>query len=90
MRRNIVVVDKEAKELNKYKRLMMYRAQREKDIIKDRVGNDTPNKRVLVWKSTNTQYHFEKIELKVCLSEKSARKYFKKHEAQEYWDLALA
>lgn len=48
MRRNIVVVDEEAKELNKYKRLMMYRAQREKDIIKDRVGNDTPNKRVLV------------------------------------------
>lgn len=48
MRRNIVVVDEEAKELNKYKRLMMYRAQRKKDIIKDRVGNDTPNKRVLV------------------------------------------
>lgn len=48
MRRNIVVVDGEAKELNKYKRLMMNRVRREEDIIKDRVGNDTPNKRVLV------------------------------------------
>lgn len=48
MRRNIVVVDGEAKKLNKYKRLMMNRVRREKDIIKDKVGNDTQNKRVLV------------------------------------------
>lgn len=47
MRRNIVV-DGGAKELNKYKRLMMNHVRREKDIIKDRVGNDKLNKRVLV------------------------------------------
>lgn len=48
MRRNIVVVDGEAKELNKYKRLMMNRIKREEDIMKDRVGNNTLNKCVLV------------------------------------------
>lgn len=48
MRRNTVVADGEAKELNKYKRLMMNRIKREEDIMKDRVGNNTPNKCVLV------------------------------------------
>lgn len=86
---NVVVVEGGAKQLSKYKRLMMNRIKWEEDIIKDN-GNDVPNKCVLVWEGTSKQRHFGEIKFKVCPIEKMAREHFKKHQVEHYWDLAYS
>ncbi|XP_015600963.1 U4/U6 small nuclear ribonucleoprotein Prp3 [Cephus cinctus] len=87
---NVVVVEGGAKQLSKYKRLMMHRIKWEEDIVKDNDGNDVPNKCVLVWEGTSKQRHFGEIKFKVCPIEKMAREHFKKHQVEQYWDLAYS
>ncbi|KAH0956150.1 hypothetical protein HN011_001978 [Eciton burchellii] len=87
---NVVVVEGGAKQLTKYKRLMMHRIKWEEDVVKDNDGNDVTNKCVLVWEGTTKQRHFGEIKFKVCPIEKMAREHFKKHQVEHYWDLAYS
>lgn len=87
---NVVVVEGGAKQLAKYKRLMMHRIKWEENIVKDNDGNDVPNRCVLVWEGTSKQRHFGDIKFKVCPIEKMAREHFKKHQVEHYWDLAYS
>ncbi|XP_034945371.1 uncharacterized protein Prp3 [Chelonus insularis] len=87
---NVVVVEGGAKQLKKYRRLMMNRIKWEEDIVKDNDGNDVPNKCVVVWEGSTTQRHFGEIKFKVCPIEKMAREHFKKHQVEQYWDLAYS
>ncbi|XP_053598579.1 U4/U6 small nuclear ribonucleoprotein Prp3 [Microplitis demolitor] len=87
---NVVVVEGGAKQLRKYQRLMMQRIKWEEDIVKDTDGNDVPNKCVIVWEGSSTQRHFGEMKFKVCPIEKMAREHFKKHQVEQYWDLAYS
>ncbi|XP_051157626.1 U4/U6 small nuclear ribonucleoprotein Prp3 isoform X2 [Leptopilina boulardi] len=87
---NVVVVEGGAKQLSKYKRLMLHRIKWEEDIVKDTDGNDVPNKCVLVWEGTSKSRHFNDVKFKVCPIEKMAREHFKKHQVEHYWDLAYS
>ncbi|XP_023316106.1 U4/U6 small nuclear ribonucleoprotein Prp3 [Trichogramma pretiosum] len=87
---NVVVVEGGQKQLSKYKRLMLHRIKWEEDQVKDTDGNDVPNKCVLVWEGTCKQRHFGDIKFKVCPIEKMAREHFKKHQVEQYWDLAYS
>ncbi|XP_046749508.1 U4/U6 small nuclear ribonucleoprotein Prp3 [Diprion similis] len=87
---NVVVVEGGAKQLSKYKRLMVRRIKWEEDIVKDNDGNEVPNRCVLVWEGTSKQRHFGEIKFKVCPIEKMAREHFKKHQVEHYWDLAYS
>ncbi|XP_033207455.1 uncharacterized protein LOC117167015 [Belonocnema kinseyi] len=87
---NVVVVEGGAKQLSKYKRLMLHRIKWEEDIVKDTDGNDVPNKCVLVWEGTSKSRHFNDVKTKVCPIERAARDHFKKHQVEHYWDLAYS
>ncbi|KAG8035535.1 hypothetical protein G9C98_006981 [Cotesia typhae] len=87
---NVVVVEGGAKQLRKYRRVMMHRIKWEEDIVKDTDGNDVPNKCVIVWEGSSTQRHFGEIKFKVCPIERMAREHFKKHQVEQYWDLAYS
>ncbi|KAL7293313.1 hypothetical protein TKK_0013086 [Trichogramma kaykai] len=87
---NVVVVEGGQKQLSKYKRLMLHRIKWEEDQVKDADGNDMPNKCVLVWEGTCKQRHFGDIKFKVCPIEKMAREHNKKHQVEQYWDLAYS
>lgn len=87
---NVVVVEGGPKQLSKYNRLMMHRIKWDEDTVKDGDGNDVPNKCVLVWEGTAKQRHFGEIKFKNVPLEKMAREYFKKHQVEQYWNLAYS
>ena len=87
---NVVVVEGGTKQITKYKRLMLNRIKWEEDNVQDNDGNTVPNKCVLVWEGTCKQRHFGDIKFKVCPIEKMAREHFKKHQVEQYWDLAYS
>lgn len=87
---NVVAVEGGVKQISKYKRLMLQRIKWEEDIVKDMDGNEVPNKCVLVWEGTAKHRNFGEIKFKVCPMEKNAREHFKKHQVEQYWDLAYS
>ncbi|KAJ8873936.1 hypothetical protein PR048_024774 [Dryococelus australis] len=55
---NVVVVEGGAKQQKKYKRLMLSRIKWEEDNVKNREGQEVPNKCVLIWEGNITTSHF--------------------------------
>lgn len=86
---NVVAVEGGIKQIGKYKRLMLNRIKWEEDMVK-MDGTDVPNKCVLVWEGTSKHRNFGEIKFKVCPIEKNAREHFKKHNVEQYWDLAYS
>ncbi|XP_063231313.1 U4/U6 small nuclear ribonucleoprotein Prp3 isoform X2 [Bacillus rossius redtenbacheri] len=87
---NVVVVEGGAKQQKKYKRLMLSRIKWEEDTVKNREGQEVPNKCVLIWEGTIKERNFGEMKFKVCPTEKLAREHFKKHSVEHYWDLAYS
>jgi len=85
---NVIVVEGGPKQQKKYRRLILHRIKWDEDMVKDKDG--VPNKCVLVWEGTTKERTFQDFKFKALKTEEQVREYFKKHNVQHYWDLALS
>ncbi|CAL8125507.1 unnamed protein product [Orchesella dallaii] len=85
---NVVIVEGGPKQQKKYRRLILSRIKWEEDMVKDK--EDVPNKCVLVWEGMTKERRFGDFKFKALKTEEMVREYFKKHNVQQYWDLAIS
>ncbi|KAM5222177.1 LOW QUALITY PROTEIN: U4/U6 small nuclear ribonucleoprotein Prp3-like [Ctenodactylus gundi] len=96
---NVVVVEGGPKAQKKFKRLMLHRIKWDEPTSNTK-GDDEEesdeeavkktNKCVLGWEGTAKDRSFGEMKFKQCPTENMAREHFKKHGAEQYWDLALS
>lgn len=85
---NVIVVEGGPKQQKKYRRLVLNRIKWDEDMVSDK--EDVPNKCVLVWEGMTKERNFSDFKFKAIKTEELVRDYFKKHQVQHYWDLALS
>ncbi|XP_077320349.1 U4/U6 small nuclear ribonucleoprotein Prp3 [Lithobates pipiens] len=96
---NVVVVEGGPKSQKKFKRLMLARIKWDEQATNTKADDNDDsdeetvkksNKCSLVWEGTAKDRSFGDIKFKQCPTENMAREHFKKHGAEQYWDLALS
>lgn len=85
---NVIVVEGGPKQQKKYRKLILHRIKWDEDMVKDK--DDVLNKCVLVWEGMTKERTFQDFKFKALKTEEQVREYFKKHNVQQYWDLALS
>jgi U4/U6 small nuclear ribonucleoprotein PRP3 len=94
---NVLVVEGGPKQQKKFRKLVLHRIKWSEDPVtgKDSVTDEEPtHKRVntcqLVWEGTVRNRAFGEMKFKMCPTEVFAREMFRKHNVEQYWDLAYS